>query len=141
MKEIFKEIIMERKEYTSLKKLVGQDFTVEKVWGYKWKKWDNVAKVMMTSDTYVAEHSKKYDVDTNKGKMDISASQLGSMLEGVQENGVSDLIGKTFHVKSNGKDGMEIRYFINPVRDAQPQTKPVQNTPDEEPINLDDIPF
>ena len=94
---------MEKKEYTRLSKLVDQDFTVEKVWGYKWKKWDDVAKTMLSSDTYVPEHRKMYDVDTDKGKMDISSNQFASMLEGVSSNGEANVVDRTFHVKSNGK--------------------------------------
>ena len=102
-------------DYTSLKKLVGSDFTVQQVHGYSWKMWDNVAKTMLSSDTYQPQHRKMYDVDTDKGKMDISSNQFGSMLEGVSKNGKADVVGWRFHVKSNGKTGMEIRYFINPV--------------------------
>ena len=129
---------MDQKKFVRMSELVDKDFTVEKVWGYKWKKWDNVARQMLTSDTYVAEHSKKYDVDTDKGKLDVSATQFGSMLEGVSQNGEANVVGRTFHVKSNGKTGMEIRYFINPVRDAKPE-KPVEQ--DEDTIDLSDIPF
>ena len=129
---------MDQKKFVRMSDLVAKDFTVEKVWGYKWKKWDNVARQMLPSDTYVAEHSKKYDVDTDKGKLDVSATQFGSMLEGVSQNGEANVVGRTFHVKSNGKTGMEIRYFINPVRDAKPE-KPVEQ--DEDTIDLSDIPF
>ena len=56
-------------EYTSLKQLLDQNFTVIKVWGYKWKKWDPENNKMLSSDTYVQGFSKKYDMDTDKGKM------------------------------------------------------------------------
>lgn len=139
---------MEQKKFVKMSELVDKDFTVEKVWGYKWKKWDNVAKTMLTSDTYVPEHSKKYDVDTDKGKLDVSATQFGSMLEGVSRNGEANIVGKTFHVKSNGKSGMEIRYYINPVRTESGYDKAkatANNLREEEPemekIDLDSIPF
>lgn len=131
---------MQEQKYTRLSKLVDEDFTVIKVNGYSWKKWDPVAKTMLTSETYAPEHSKKYDVDTDKGKMDLSPSQIGSMLEGVLKDGKADLTDRTFHVKSNGKTGMEIRYFINPVRNETRATKEVDE-PDDEPINMADIPF
>ena len=133
---------MEKKEYTRLSKLVDQDFTVEKVWGYKWKKWDDVAKTMLSSDTYVPEHRKMYDVDTDKGKMDISSNQFASMLEGVSSNGEANVVDRTFHVKSNGKTGIDIRYYINPVRDAKPaqDNSQVPGTNDSG-IDMSDIPF
>lgn len=124
--------------------LVDKDFTVQKVNGYKFKKWDDVAKTMLVSDTYVAEHQKKWEIETDKGKMDVSQSQLGTMLESVSKDGQSNIIGKSFHVKSNGKTGMEIRYYINP---AKPEPKPVEeidptdySTQDNEDL-LNSIPF
>ena len=135
-------------DYTKMSALVDKNFTVQKVNGYKWKKWDNVAKTMLSSDTYVAEHSKKWEIETDKGKMDVSQSQMGSMLEGVSRDGMSTIIGATFHVKSNGKTGMEIRYFINPVRE-QPEDRNDDSAKDEmkhkdeydQEISLDSIPF
>ena len=144
------------RQYTSLKKLVGDEFTVEAVKGYQWKRWDNESRRVMVAEKYEQGFSKKYGIETDKGFMDISGGQLGNMFEGVQKNGVSDLRGKTFHVKSNGKEGMEIRYFLNPVWDknkettntpSQPEkqhTEPQntsQDVPDDEPIDISDIPF
>ena len=131
-------------EYTSLKQLVDQNFTVIKVWGYKWKKWDPENNKMLSSDTYVQGFSKKYDVDTDKGKMDLGSGQLGNMLEACLKDGVSDINNKTFSVKSNGKEGMDVRYFINLERGTAPAPAPEPQTqafeaPDE--ISLDDIPF
>lgn len=127
------------KKYTKLSALVDKDFTVEKVWGYKFKKWDNVAKTMLVSDTYVPEHSKVYDVDTDQGKMDIRATQFGNMLESVSQNGEANVVGRTFHVKSNGKTGMEIRYYINPVRNIA--TKPTTSSNPSDEISIEDMPF
>ncbi len=131
-------------DYTKMSALVDKNFTVQKVNGYKFKKWDDVAKTMLVSDTYVAEHQKKWEIETDKGKMDVSQSQLGTMLESVSKDGQSNIIGKSFHVKSNGKTGMEIRYYINP---AKPEPKPVEeidptdyNTQDNEDL-LASIPF
>lgn len=144
------------RQYTSLKKLVGEEFTVDAVKGYQYKKYDPESKRMITSEKWEQGFSKKYGVETDKGFMDISAGQLGNMFEGVQKNGVADLRGKTFFVKSNGKEGMEIRYFLNPVWDKNKETTNTPTQPekphtephnssysasDDEPINIDDIPF
>lgn len=128
-------------DYTKMSNLVDKDFTVQKVNGYKWKKWDNVARTMLTSDTYVPEHSKKYEIETDKGKMDVSQSQLGSMLEGVSKDSMSTIIGATFHVKSNGKTGVEIRYYINPVFNAPKKEVEEDTTDYDAPLNVDDVPF
>lgn len=135
------------RQYTSLKKLVGDEFTVHAVKGYQWKKYDPDSNRMIIADKYEQGFSKKYGIETDKGFMDISAGQLGNMLEGVHKNGISDLRDKTFSVKSNGKEGMEIRYWINPVYGAPRTERPApapQNAPqdtDDEPIRLEDIPF
>lgn len=104
------------KSFTKLSALVGDEFTVERVWGFKWKLWDVSSNKMLVSDNWEKGYQKRWDVDTDKGKLDISSSQLGNMLEGVCHAGSADIIGCTFSVKSNGKTGKEIRYYLNPQR-------------------------
>lgn len=139
-------------EYTSLGKLVGQQFTIQKVNGYSWKMWSNADNRMISSDTYKEGFSKKYQVDTDKGKLDLGTGQLGNLLEAVFKDGHADLNGKTFEVKSNGKQGKDIRYFFNVVKDFQPEpseaTRKLQRMVDdsaEDEVKLDDdlegIPF
>jgi hypothetical protein len=125
---------MENK-YTKLSDLVNGTFTVTKVYGYKWKMWDNATKKMLVSDTWAKDHRKIYGVETDKGILDLSASQLGILLETISKNGEANLIGRTFQVKSNGKTGMDIRYFFNAVQDVP------DNTPEQDEINLDDVIF
>lgn len=132
-------------DFVKMKDLVGSTFTVQRVVKYSYKMWDSVASTMRVSDTYVEGHRKVYTVETDKGVVDISATQLGSMLEGVSREGRADIVHRTFSVKSNNKTGMDIRYWINPVRDA-PVAPPkavdeVFDVPEEAPISLDDIPF
>lgn len=145
----------EKREYTSLKKLVGDEFTVRAVKGYQWKKYDADSNRMIVAEKYEQGFSKKYGIETDKGFMDISAGQLGNMLEGAQKNGIADLRDKTFSVKSNGKEGMDIRYWINLVYNSSqsqtPATEPQeasQDIPrgdskpvDDGEIDLADIPF
>lgn len=148
---------MDKPTYTSLKELVGDTFTVEKAGGYTWKKWDNDAHRMLISDDYEEGFKKRYTLDTDKGRMDVSTSQLGAMLEITYKDGKADINGQTFSVRSNGKEGKEIRYFINwapsekQVEPSQADTiKEVKKVmkPDSEPteedvdrIDLDNIPF
>ncbi len=101
------------KKFVKLSELVDDSFTINKVWGFQWKLWDNENKKMLTSETPVRGYKKVYAVDTNKGSLDLSASQLGQILELFHKNGSSDIIGATVIVKSNGKTGMEIRYYLN----------------------------
>lgn len=136
-------------KYTKLSALVDDSFTVNKAYGYSWKLWDDATKRFILSDTYQEGFRKIYTVDTDKGKMDLGSGQLSNLLEAVYKNGQADINGRTFHVKSNGKTGLDIRYYFS-VKNTpapQPAQAPVDNLPTEfegaEPVNLDnmDIPF
>ena len=130
-------------DFTKLSNLVDDTFKVEKVWGYKWKKWDNEASKMLVSETWQEGFSKKYDVDTDKGKLDLGSGQLGSLLEAVFYQGVADLNGKTFAVKSNGKTGMDIRYYFNVVK-AEVEERGDDSAKEESKVDddlFDQIPF
>lgn len=109
------------KKYTKLKELVDDEFTVEKAWGYNWQMWDEGERRMVRSDEWKQGFRKVYQVDTDKGKLDLSENQIGSMLAGALDvkAGGSQLVGETFKVKSNGKSGMDIRYYINHVKNPQ----------------------
>lgn len=135
--------------FTKLSALVDQDFTITKAGGYQFKKWDKEANRMLTEEKWQEGYRKMYTIDTDKGRMDLGAGQLGNLLEGVYKAGVADINNVTFHVKSNGKTGMDIRYFFNVVRDSAPKewvNKPVADnyedtTNYDEPIDMDSIPF
>ena len=125
---------MENK-YTKLSALVNDNFRVDKVWGYKFKMWADGQ--MLVSDTYKDGYRKVYEVDTSKGKLDLGTGQIGSLLEAVFKNGVADLNNQTFSVKSNGKTGMDIRYYFNKVTTSPLPDKQLHG--DE--INVEDILF
>lgn len=110
---------MNENKYTKMSELVNQEFTVEKVDGYKFKFWDSANKKMLVSETFEKGYRKVYGVETDRGKLDLGSGQLGSLLESVQHAGQANLIGVVFQVKSNGKTGMDIRYFFNPQRIAK----------------------
>ena len=123
--------------YTKLSELVGKTFTVEKVWGYSWKKWDNDAKKMLVSKDYQEGYRKVYEVDTDRGKLDLGTGQMGTLLEAVFRNGTADINNVTFEVKSNGKTGMDIRYFFNVVK----AEKPARAEEVEDDLTDEQIPF
>ena len=135
---------MNETTYTKLSALVDKDITIEKVWGYSWKMWDAQSNRMIKSERYEQGFRKLYSIITDKGTLDISANQLGNMLESISKDGKADIIGQTFHVKSNGKSGVDIRYYINPARTQKP---PVTDEFGEEPIidteqiSISEIPF
>ena len=111
--------------FVKLIDLVDKEFTVKEIGRYQYKKWDNENKKMLVSEKHEKGYSRKYPVETDKGSLDLGSGQLGNILEGVLKNGVSEPLGKTFSVKSNGKQGIEIRYYINPVFNKNTQETPV----------------
>lgn len=138
------------KKFTKLSALVGDTFTVEKSYGWKFKKWDPVAKKMLVSERYEQDFQKKYTIETDKGIMDLGAGQLSSLLEAVYRDGVADINNRTFEVKSNGKTGMDIRYFFNAVKETKErpslrkQWDATRGIEELEPVtdaDLADIPF
>lgn len=115
---------MDKKEFIKLSSLVDSEFTVQKVYFPKYKMWDNEARRMLVSDRWEKGYRKIYGTETDKGILDLSNTQIGNMLEGVSQAGEASIVGRTFAVKSNGKTGMDIRYYIN----AKPKDK--QENPD-----------
>ena len=129
----------EKKTYVRLNALVDDQFTVVKAWGYTWKKWDANENKMLMSEEWQEGYAKKYQLDTDKGTLDLGTGQLSSLLEAVYKDGKADIIGRTFKVKSNGKQGMDIRYFFNAVRDEQQgDVVPTDVTND---VDLSEIPW
>ncbi len=105
------------KSFVKLSDLVGDQFVTERVSEYRFKTWDNEQKKYLTSESWQKGYTKSYTLDTDKGLLDVSASQLGSMLETVSYKGESTLIGKPIKVSSNGKTGIDIRYYFNPGKE------------------------
>lgn len=99
--------------FTKLSALVGDDFTIKEIKGMSYKKWNPATNKPETSQEPQKGFAKKYSLDTDKGLLDLGAGQMGNILEACLKDGVADLNGKTIAVKSNGKTGMEIRYFFN----------------------------
>ena len=132
--------------YTNLKALIDGSFTVLKVRGFGYKMWDNNAKKMMFSSEPTKGYRKVYTLETDKGVLDLGVGQFGNILEAVSKDGKSDIINWTFNVKSNGKSGMEVRYFLNPVwnkpaAEGNATSAPLPDKVDDEEIDLSEIPF
>lgn len=128
---------MDRK-FTKLKDLIDGEFTIQSYLGYKWKAWDDVGKKMLVSDEYVKGYRKMHQFETDKGLLDLGPGQVGSLLEGIlTRDGRSEPLKRTFSVKSNGKTGMDIRYYINPVKKPVDAPKDVV---DEDVGGFEDLP-
>lgn len=122
---------MEQK-YTKLSALIDDAFTVEGVEPYVFKRWDAAQSKMLVSQEWQEGYRKIYPVTTDKGQLDMGSGQLASLLEACFYQGKADLIGKKFKVKSNGKMGMDIRYFFNLVK-SEPRSEevPIDEIPPE----------
>lgn len=127
-------------DYVKLKDLVDRTFQVKEVKGYTFKKWDTTENRMLNSDRWMEGYSKKWQVETDKGQLDLGSGQMGTILESVHKGGKSDINGRIFQVKSNGKTGMEIRYFFNPVQgEPEPNIEDLDDSDDD--IDLSEVPF
>jgi len=125
-------------DYVKLSELVGGNFTVNKVLGYKYKMWDNDNRKMIVSEVKQEGFRKLYQVETDKGILDLGTGQMGNLLEPVFHDGLADINLRTFDVTSNGKTGMDIRYFFNPRPEATPL--PDKELNGEEP-DWDSVPY
>lgn len=126
-------------DFTKLSELVGNEFTVIKAGGYQFKMWDQASKRMLVSDTYEQGYRKVYSVDTDKGKLDLGSGQLSSLLEATYKNGKADINNATFAVKSNGKSGMDIRYYFNFKGYDEPEDRNDYSGLDEVVTDIDDF--
>jgi hypothetical protein len=109
-------------------------FTVNKVFGFKWELWVEAERRYVRENNWFQGASKKYNLGVSvngvQGYLTVSNTQYANMLEAYSNEGKSDIIGRDFSVKTNGKEGMEIRYYINPNYPKQVEQTPIyDNTP------------
>lgn len=108
--------------YVKLRDLTA--FTVMGDNGYSYKKWNQAEGKMEISDKWQEGFRKMFSIETDQGTLDLSQAQLGQMLASAYRDGAANIIGNKFNVKTNGKTGMEIRYFINLDHASQAHTSP-----------------
>lgn len=115
-----------------------------------YSRWDEELKKYENVDVPTKGYSAKYIFECEDFLVSLSSSQFGQMLEACWMEDCSIPVGKIFRVNTNGKTGIEIRYYIN--LDYQTVTDEIskreeQPIPSEPPLpaepNFDDmnIPF
>lgn len=110
----------EIKQKQFLKLSQTKQFTIEKFLGKKFKKWDSENKKMLESSNWQEGYRLMYKFEMKDGILELSKSQVGDICASIlNEKGLSNLVGNTFNVKTNGKSGMDIRYFFNPVQKVE----------------------
>lgn len=82
-----------------------------------WQKWDEATSKFLQSDSFVAGYSPKYvfrvEIENKEEKLiAFSREQLGQILIGAFES-KKPLVGLAYNIKTNGKEGKDIRYYIN----------------------------
>lgn len=130
-------------DFIKLSELDGESFSVQKTYGFCFKKWDEANRKMLVEDNWNETMKgdrnwrKIYAVDTNRGRMDLSERQLKDMLGGVYSNGVADINGRTFTVKKYVGENNIPTYYINPTKDAP--KKVVDDVTDPDEISKEDL--
>ncbi len=85
-----------------------------------WKKWDEAERKYHTSNVPEKEFGKYYKIETDRGTIEISKSNLGTIHELYSDNGESRIIGRSVEIVDNGQTGKDIRYFFNGVYNPAP---------------------
>ncbi len=110
-------------------------FTIKSYKGKQWKKWDTENKKMLSSETYQQGYRKMHSFILDNGDiLELSNDQTGQMLVGCLEAGKA-LAGMTFEAKSNGKTGLDTRWFINVARKEYPENPTGQPVPKKDEIS------
>lgn len=110
-------------EYIKLADLSGYRFKVLEMQGYLWKRFNEETKKYETSDKAEPGYQKKYTVlikSDFKGtpedyKVEMSASQVGTMLEQCLVGENASIKDTYWNLKTNGKTGIEVRYWFNRI--------------------------
>ena len=101
-------------------------FTIKSYKGKSWTFWNATEKKMLKSETYVKDYKAQYQFELVTGDIiSLSKDQVGQMLVCALEAG-KPLSGLSFEAKTNGKTGLDTRWFINPLK-APTTTQNTQN--------------
>lgn len=107
----------EKKTWVATKDLVGTTFRVEDVKKRSYRKWNEATSKFDYEDRPSRGFSAFWSVETNVGTWSASGGQYSQILLAAENEGLSDVLGKTFSCASNGEKGKEVRYFFDLVTD------------------------
>lgn len=141
---------MDQKQYTKIRDLVGKAFSVERVFGYQWVKWDEATRKMSRADTYFEGAQMQWGLLTTEGILNLSRRQYSDMLLATEQKGEAVIPGQSFLVTSktgaNDITYYNFRVLAPEVAQAKQSQAPQQDLlpTDEEveaPVQIDEIPF
>lgn len=126
-------------EFVKLSSLVNDEVTIKKVVKYFFQKWEDGKPVK--KDEWFDGSRKMYQVETDKGMIDFSESQVATLLVKALRGNKSDISNVIYEIKSNGETGIDIRYFFN-IKGLAEYAKQIPSTRTQpEEVISSDIPF
>jgi hypothetical protein len=106
-------MLKEQNSYVNTKDLVGKDFHIVAVAPRQYRTWDAVEGKFKYSDTPKKGYQAFWKITLDNGTWSASGGQYSQILLAAESEGMSDVMDKDFNCQSNGKTGMDVRYFMN----------------------------
>lgn len=116
--------------YTYLKNT--PNFTIKSYKGKNFVFWNATEKKMLKSETWIKDYKAQYQFELDNGDiLSLSKDQTGQMMVNALEVG-KPLAGLSFEAKTNGKTGLDTRWFINLSKASpSPISSPKKSLADE----------
>lgn len=94
-----------------------KSFTIEKIVKAYFERWNETEGKYEKSETWQEGFTPKWLIETMDFMLPLSKDQVSqALMASFKLDGTSNIIGKSYQVKTNGKTGKEIRYFLNEMR-------------------------
>lgn len=94
-----------------------KSFTIEKIVKAYFERWNETEGKYEKSETWQEGFTPKWLIETPEFMLPLSKDQVSqALMASFKLDGTSNIIGKSYQVKTNGKTGKEIRYFLNEMR-------------------------
>jgi len=122
------------KEFKKL--LDGMNFTLKSYNKKIFSRFNKETNKFETSPTWIKGYQPKYIFEAEDCMLSLSKDQLGQILVGCFEE-KNDWKDTKFYVKTNGKTGLEVRYYIN----VSKQDDYSQPAPSDNGSQVEDIGF
>ncbi len=94
-----------------------KSFTIQAIVKSYFERWNETEGKYEKSETWAEGFSPKWLIETPEFMLPLSKDQVSqALMASFKLDGTSNIIGKSYQVKTNGKTGKEIRYFLNEMR-------------------------
>lgn len=115
---------MDSMTFVKLKDLDGDIIHITGVKGYKFAMWDQANHKMLVEDKPTKGYKKRWMLQTDRGQLEVSQAQMGKILEAAVLGDTSTPVGKTFSIKSNGRQDMPDYWFNLVNKSENTNTRP-----------------